>query len=79
MKVYAYVKYESFTSCGAVFPGSFIGLYSEPVSRHRDWSPWMVGKRETLSIIALGCSSASQDQYSRYHCARLVAELLGWA
>ena len=77
MKVYAYVKYESFYSCGAVFPGSFVG--NTPVSRHCEYTPWLVGKRETLAIIARGRSFVWPNQYYRYQCASLVAKLLGWS
>jgi hypothetical protein len=55
-----------------VFPGSFVG--NTPVSRHREYTPWMVGKRETLAIIARW-----PNQYYRYQCALLVAKLLDWA
>jgi hypothetical protein len=75
-KVYAYVKSETCTIRDAVRPGSFVGRNEDPVSRHGDYNPWLHGKRETLAIIALGCSDASR--YYRFQCARLVAELLDW-
>ena len=77
MKTYAYVKSECCTSRDAVLPGTFVGRNPEPVSLHGDYNPWYYGKRETLAIIARGCSDASQ--YYRFRCACLVAELLDWS
>ena len=76
-KVYAYVKSETCTSRAALWPGSLLGRNEEPISRRGDWNPWYYGKRETLAIIARGCSDASQ--YYRFRCACLVAELLDWS
>ena len=76
MKTYAYVKSETCTSRYAVRPGSFVGRSEEPVSRHGDYNPWYYGKRETLAIIAQPATAA--NSYHR-QCARLVAELRGWA
>ena len=76
-KIYAYVTSETCTSRHAIRPGSFVGRNQEPVSRHGDYNPWPYGKRETLAIIAHGCSDASQ--YYRFQCARLVSELLDWS
>ena len=77
MKIYAYVKSQTCVVRGAVRPGSFIGRNMGPVSRDDDYVPWFYGKRETLAIIARGCSDASR--YYRFQSARLVAELLGWS
>ena len=75
-KVYAYVKSETCTSRDAVRLGSFVGRNEELVSRHGDYNPWLYGKRETLTIIARGCTDASR--YYTYQCACLVADLLDW-
>ena len=76
MKVYAYVSVQTCLH-EALRPGSVVGFDSTPVSRHREYTPWLVGKRETLAIIARG--SPNYSRYYHYQCARLVAELLGWS
>ena len=78
MKVYAYVRVQTYLY-EALRPGSVVGFDSTPVSRHREYTPWLVGKRETLAIIARGRSGDAMNQYYRFQCASLVAKLLGWS
>ena len=74
MKTYAYVTYKHCKRQEAVLPGALVGRTKTPVSRHGDYCPWIFGKRDTLYIIA----ERIGDHYFR-NCARLVAELRGWA
>jgi len=73
MKTYAYVTTECCRIMDAAKPGSFIGRDEVPVSKHGDYAPWTMGKRETLRMI----ESRSMGPFMP-RAARAVAELLGW-
>ena len=74
MKKYAYVKTGDRGVITAVLPGALVGRTKTPVSQRSDYHPWCHGKSKTLGLIA------DWETNSHYrNCARLVAELRGWA
>jgi hypothetical protein len=74
--IYAYVKDQSTCyTAGTVVPCNS-EINGKAISKHGDYSPWRIGKRETLRLMHADADMRNSS-YIRF-VAAAVAEYLGW-